>query len=598
MTPSRPGRRAGAGLWLAGILLLTLAAYIPSLGNGFTNWDDPVYVLENPLLSHPSLVAILTTPVGGNYHPLTMASLVLNHWLSGPDPASYHLLNLMIHLANTAFVFVFVRSLSGGRLWAAAGTSLFFGIHPMHVESVAWIAGRKDVLYAFFYLLGLIAYLLYVDRRRPVWLGATLAAATLSLASKPAAAVFPLALVAIDWYRGRPLHWRVVLEKTPFFALSLAAGSLTLHAQTATGALGAQHSGPSLERVLLALYALATYVARFFTPVRLSAIYPYPGPGGGGSTWDLLPAIAAAVVVPLAVALAWRRDRAALFGIAFFLGNLVLVLPLYALGNTFMADRYTYLPYVGLAFALFSRWDRPPSRTRAAAALRRVLVGCVALAIPIFFAMTWVRCGVWRDSETLWSDAIRKYPHRVFAAYANRAHYRIDTGGRPDAALTDFDEALALNAGYPEVWAGRGLALAELGRMDAAFASFDHALALAPDFLPALNNRGVMRMRSGDLAGAVADFSRSIELNPLRRDLYANRAVAYAAMEQYERSIADYSEAIRMAPGGDPAGAEYYLGRSRAWRALGDRERALKDAIEARRLGAEVDPGYIKEVGG
>ena len=160
-------------LWLAGILALTFLAYLPSLRNDFTNWDDPVYVLKDSLLTHPDPKAILTTPVASNYHPITIWSLVLNYELSGFDPGSYHWLNLLLHLANTALVFVFVWTLTGGRLWTTIATSLFFGIHPMHVESVAWVAERKDVLYALFYLIGLLAYLTYIRRGSFAWLGAT-----------------------------------------------------------------------------------------------------------------------------------------------------------------------------------------------------------------------------------------------------------------------------------------------------------------------------------------------------------------------------------------------------------------------------------------
>jgi hypothetical protein len=188
---TRPASRSRPrSLWLAAILALTFVAYLPSLRNGFTNWDDPLYVLQNPLLRHPTIGAILTTPVAGNWHPLTIVSYLLNFRISGLDPASYHWLNLLLHLANTALVFAFVSALAPGRKWTAVVTSLFFGIHPMHVESVAWIAERKDVLYAFFYLFGLVAYLRYLKAFQGGWLVASLAAFTLSIASKPAAIVF------------------------------------------------------------------------------------------------------------------------------------------------------------------------------------------------------------------------------------------------------------------------------------------------------------------------------------------------------------------------------------------------------------------------
>ena len=176
MTPARPAARRPELLWLAGILAATFLVYLPSLRNGFTNWDDPLYVMQNQFLRSAPVGAVLSTPVASNWHPLTIWSYALNYRISGLDPSSYHWLNLLLHLANTALVFGFVRRLAPGRLWTIVATSLFFGIHPMHVESVAWISERKDVLYSFFYLIGLLAYLRYLEAFRWGWLAATVVA--------------------------------------------------------------------------------------------------------------------------------------------------------------------------------------------------------------------------------------------------------------------------------------------------------------------------------------------------------------------------------------------------------------------------------------
>ncbi|HEU4725640.1 MAG TPA: hypothetical protein VFU59_10145, partial [Candidatus Eisenbacteria bacterium] len=185
--PPRDSQRAKAKpsnarwwLWLGAILVVTFVAYVPCLDNDFTNWDDNTYVTDNPLIGQPDFRTLLLTPISGNFHPLTMWSLALNYRISGLDPASYHWLNLLLHLANTLLVFVFVRRLSKDRLWTTVATALFFGIHPMHVESVAWVAERKDVLYGFFYLLGLIFYLRYLDTKRLLWLLPVLLAFILS----------------------------------------------------------------------------------------------------------------------------------------------------------------------------------------------------------------------------------------------------------------------------------------------------------------------------------------------------------------------------------------------------------------------------------
>jgi len=633
--PRTAKRRPGRAwlLWLAGILFLTFAAYIPSLDNGFTNWDDPLFVLDNPLLAHPSAMAVLTTPVANNYHPLTIWSLALNYRLAGLNPASYHWLNLLLHLANTGLVFVFIRQLSKERLWATVATSLLFGIHPMHVESVAWIAERKDVLYALFYLLGLIAYLRYLDDRKPAWLGATLLAFVLSAASKPAAVVFPLTLLAVDFYRQRPFHWRIALEKVPFLALSLVDGLLTFHAQQATGAIDPHRWGPSFQKVLFASYGTMMYVVKLFVPAQLSAIYPYPGVSERLAPEFYLAFGLVAIVLPTVIYLC-RRNRPVLFGLVFFFINIILVLQLFTVGEAVMADRYTYLPYLGLFFTLAWWLDERPAPASIGSTLRFLLVGSLALLVPFSLYQTWARCEVWKNSETLWNDTIQKYPRRIVDAYYNRGLYYYENGRRLDAALADFNQAIALNSRAAKAWLNKGIVLSERNQVDSAFVCFDRALQIQPDLFAAWNNRGGMKARKGDLAGAISDFSRSIAINPRYRDGYANRAIAYSMVKEYEKSIADgqraialdpanpgnyfqlgsigmalqqlkrnreavaeLGEAIRLAPPADSRLGTYYLYRSYAKWALSERAGALDDAREALRLGAKIEPAYLLQIG-
>jgi tetratricopeptide (TPR) repeat protein len=620
-------------LWLGAILLLTFAVYLPSLDNDFTNWDDNFYVTDNPLLARPNVHAVLTTPISGNYHPLTIWSLALNHRISGLHPASYHWLSLLLHLANTGLVFLFVWRLSKGRLWTTVATSLFFGIHPMHVESVAWIAERKDVLFAFFYLIGLTAYLGYVDRRRPVWLGVALAASILSVASKPAAVVFPLTLLAIDWYRRRQFTSSVLLEKAPFFAVAIAGGLLTLKAQQMAGAV-AYNWGP-LQKLLFASYGTVMYVVKLFLPVRLSAIYPYPNIEGQSLGGEFYVSLAAVAILVPAVFYACRRIPAVLFGLAFFFINIVLVLQFVTVGIAVMADRYTYLPYIGLLFALAWWLDERPGAIPGGFPVKPIVAGCLLLMLPVSLVQTWRRCDVWQNSETLWNDTIQKYPRRIVDAYNNRGNYYYGQAGRPEDALADFDQAIALNPRVAKVWISKGNVLAMLNRNDSAFVCFERALQLQPKSAEALTNRGAVKIRRGDLAGAIEDFTAAIALNGSLRDAYTNRALAYSILREHERAITDlrrgielgptnpnnsaylvaigealqglnrhreavgeYEAAIRMTPPGDSRLGGYYLHRSYARRALGDRSGALGDAQEAVRLGATVDPAYLAQLGG
>ncbi len=629
----RRADRGGWPLWLGVVLVLTFAVYIPCLDNAFTDWDDNYYVTENPLVAHPGFQSVLTTPVASNYHPLTIWSYALNYRISGLNPGSYHWLNLLLHLANTCLVFLFVWQLSRGRLWSSVATSFFFGVHPMHVESVAWIAERKDVLYAFFYVIGLITYLKYIDGKRWGWLGATFVAFVLSVASKPAAAVFPLALLALDWFRRRPLRLPVLLEKTPFLAVSLLDGLLTLRAQQAAGAI-TQLWGP-FQKLLFASYGILMYVVKLFVPVGLSAIYPYPRLGRGGLGPEFYVALAVvAVLLPTALYL-FRRNRVVLFGLAFFFINIVLVLQFFAIGGAVMADRYTYLSYIGLLVALTWWLDERPGELPKGVPVRSIIAGVLLVLVPVSVFQTWRRCDVWQNAETLWNDTIQKYPRRIADAYNNRGFYYYNQAKRYDAALADFDQALALNGKSPRVWINKGNTLAELNQNDSALVCYNRALELQPDYVDALNNRGAVWLRKGAMGKAAADFSRAIELNPRYRDAYANRSLAEVTLREFEKSIADsrraieldaanpgnylqhgtvalalqqlnrpqeaipeYDEAIRTAPPGEPRLGAYYLYRSYCWLALRDRSLALQDARDALRLGATVSPAYLRALGG
>src|SRR6185503_16318220 len=301
----------------------------------------------------------------------------------------YHWLNLILHLANTALVFVFVRKLSGGRFWTTVVTSLFFGIHPMHVESVAWIAERKDVLYALFYLLGLIAYLRYVEKRRPGWLAATWIAFALSIASKPAAVVFPLTLFAIDYFRRRPLRWGLVLEKVPFLVVSVAMGILTVSAQSSVGAVAAPEQWTLVQKVLFACYGTVMYVVKLFVPFGLSAIYPYPTVKGAPLGPEFYVAAAVVMLVLPVILFLFRKNRAVMFGLAFFFINIVLVLQLFAIGQAVMADRYTYLPYIGLFFALAWWLDERPSPRVLGVPVSANLAAVFVVLTPICLVKTW-----------------------------------------------------------------------------------------------------------------------------------------------------------------------------------------------------------------
>ena len=334
--------------WMIGVaLLFTLIAYIPSFTADFVSWDDGDYVTSNTMIrSFSNFNDFFTTPVQGNYHPLTMMSLALNYAISGDNAWSYHVLNVLLHLLNVFLVYLFIMALSKGNSIIAFTVAMLFGVHPMHVESVAWVAERKDVLYSFFFLLGMIYYLKYLDKISRESYFIILGLFVLSLASKPAAIVFPGVLFAIDFYRQRKFSMMLILEKIPFILLSGIFIFLAVHGQTKVGAVDTANVFGMGNRIFFATYAYMMYFIKMILPLNLAPLYPFPAINLPlPVTYFISPIFIIATAV--LCYFTWKKDREITFGFGFFLINLLLILQLKIVGSAIIADRYTYIPYIG-----------------------------------------------------------------------------------------------------------------------------------------------------------------------------------------------------------------------------------------------------------
>ena len=445
---------------LAIALGITLLATSPTLFNGWVNWDDDFYVLTNPLVRDVSWEQIKnifsTLQVQGNYHPITVVSLAIDYALAGTDPFIYHLTNLVLHLCNVGLVFGFIYLLTG-RLYMAIIASLLFGIHPMHVESVAWISQRKDVLYTSFFMLGLILYLFYLTKNsHPYrWLGLCLASFVLSLLSKGMAVTFPLILVLIDYVYQRTDYQKVILEKIPFLVLSLVFGIITIKAQQASKAVIDTEAISWIDSVLVACYGLTLYPLKALIPFRLSVLHPYPM-----EHYEPLPGYfyVFAGIAMLLLGLSWwgiRKHRLIAFGIAFFILSILPVLQLLPVGVSIIAERYTYVSYMGLFMLMglgvegliMGRWKLSKNR-------RTGLLGLTGVFLVTMMGITLNRIQVWKNGETLWSDVIQKYPDHYFG-YACRGLYWTENG-QPQKALEDFNQTLQRNPRFADGYINRG----------------------------------------------------------------------------------------------------------------------------------------------
>jgi protein O-mannosyl-transferase len=610
--------------WLAGILLLTLLAFFPSLFNGFVNWDDYAYIVDNPLVKSLSWTTIrhlfdTDTYVVGNYHPLTVLSHCIEYSIAGLNPLLYHLDNLLLHLGNVALVFLLCRRLSPA-LPVAVLTALLFAVHPMRVESVTWAAERKDVLYTLFFLLSTLSYLSYLEKKySPKHYLLCLLLFVCSLLSKGQAVVLPLTFILLDYYRQRKPDMRALLEKIPFFALSLLFGLLAMSAQhtSLTGERLEKYSIP--ERLLFAGYGLLQYLYKLILPVKLSCFYGYPVKPGGELPASVYLA-SAAVLLLLVLLFLFRKRRLLLFGALYFLLTIVIVLQLLPVGDAIIADRYTYIPYLGLFFIaahLLAGLLEKPS-------LKTPVISGIAIYFVILCGLTFSRTRDWRDSETLWTDVIRKYPETALA-YSNRGVVKLNSN-RAAEALEDFNKALKYNPRYVEAFNNRGNALGKMQLYDQEIEAYTQALRIAPGYTTARFNRGLAYANANrhDLALkdyeevqkqdplnpklyyskamayrnlgrdslALAGYTRAAELDPSFSDAWTNRGNIYFRQGRFEEAIRDYNEALRI----DPSSGKSWYNRSAAWFSRKDYQKALEDALKAQSLGYNVDARYIEYI--
>jgi Flp pilus assembly protein TadD len=549
------------------LLLTTGAAYWRACTCGLVNYDDAAYVRDNPHvtggLSRENLAWALTCLYQSNWHPLTWLSLQLDAQLFGGRAWGFHLTNVLLHAGNVLLLFAVLRRLTGAA-WRSALAAALFALHPLHVESVAWVTERKDVLSTFFGLLALAAYARYV--RRPGLLRHLLVdlCLALSLMAKPMLVTLPFVLLLLDYWplrrvrvgwlaasdRGTapwavapaPASWRLVLaEKLPLLALAAASATMTVIAQRES-AMQSLEALPLADRLGNAIMSYVRYLGLTVWPAGLAPFYPLPA---GGWPWWTVAGAATLLACLSAGALAWARRLPYLaVGWLWYLGTLVPVIGIVQVGEQALADRYTYVPLIGLFLAVaWAALDVKLSIGPGA-----VLVGC--------FVGTWSQIGVWRDSRTLWEHAGRVTEDNHVWRYG-LGQALLEEGAKPDGRHT----RAALRLAEPE---------------------FRRAVELRPDSWLDLTALGKVLHEEGHLAEAADCFRRSLRLNPdqqaLRYNLY-DVGVALARSGKPDEAAAPLAEAVRLAPRfaeACAALAEVLARRGRVEEALVYAERAVR----------------------
>ena len=529
------------------VLALTFITFLPSLKNDFiSSWDDDLFVINNVLIRHldfQSVKSIFTTPVYGAYCPLPVLTFALEYHFFGLNPLPYHISNLILHLICTLFVFQFFKLLQLNSIYAAFG-AILFGIHPMNVESVAWITERKDLLYGLFYLASIIVYLKYIraeDRRINIFIFVLLLF-IFALFSKILAVTLPISLILIDFYTQRPGKLKLFIEKIPFVVLSLVFGLAGIFILKEQHILQSSDMLSLSEKIFLGLYALSGYIVKFFAPFHLSAVYPFPK--NPAHTLPLLYYLNLffLLIMGSLVYRTIRHTRVVIFALLFFLFNVIFVLQILSAGSTFLADRYSYISYVGFCFIAGWSVEKFIDKKKE---LKPFFFSVMVILIILFMSLTFNRCNIWKNAETLWTDAIEKYPDQVAIPYCNRGSFYNDLK-QWDKAISDCSTAIAIEPNFAEPYTNRGVAYANLGEWNKTISDCSRAIEIDPNFSKeAYSNRGVAYVNFNEWDKAIDDYSRAIRINPNLAEAYLSRGLAYGAIMELEPAIADFPKRSR-----------------------------------------------------
>jgi protein O-mannosyl-transferase len=579
-------------LILGAICVLTFVCFRYSLQNEFTNWDDDFYVTNDPYIkafTPQNLKVIFTEDITkNNFHPLCMLSLAANYHFAQLNPETYYLTNILIHIANVIFVFLLMLSLcaliktdENGKLFIAGFAALWFGIHPMHVESVSWIAERKDVLYTFFYLLGLLSYLKYISTTKMSWYWLTFLLFIASCLSKPMAVVFPVSLLCIDVLARRPLSKKLITEKIIFFLSSLICGGMAFYTQNKTGAIASFGMLTIQERIMYASYGFIMYVSKLFNPTYLSTFYPYPYRYISGylpGIYYAAPFLSLAILaVPLYLTYKRNREwfRVAVFGLGFFLANVVFVLQFISVGAAIMADRYSYVAYIGLFFLIaYFLWEL----IKRAPGLKTPITVMLLVISAGFSYLCYERTYVWHDSETLLSDAIEKYPMRALLSYKWLGNYYLDKGDM-DKALENYGVLATLRAADAKVYDRVGVIYTLKKDYKKALEAFTSSLEVQNNVYRTYLDRSILYSITGDSINAIKDFVVAYQLNPNSEKVLADSCFNFVQDKRYELAIREYNILLKI----NSANPFYYFykgvaeyGESEVLKAISDWEIAVK----------------------
>ena len=566
------------------IAVLGIFSYSSSLNNSFTNWDDEEMVVNNPDIKSLSLQNILktfTTFHHSHYHPLVNISYAIEYKFAELNPFVYHLTNLIFHLLNSVLMYLVLLRLFKNN-FVAVLVSILFVVHPLHTESVAWITERKDMLYSLFYLLTILFYLFNKETKSKKYDVYIYLFFIMSCFSKASAVTLPVVLLLVDYFTEKKISLKDVKDKIPLFVISVLFGVINIMAQYEKPLSGSMMEIPQfdiLSKILIVFYNYSFYLYKAIVPVNLSAFYPYPDPAISGLPVVFWAAPFVAGIIIYTVYLSRKFSTIIVFGMLFYSITILPVLQIVPVGRAMTADRFAYLPLIGiliilsyLLYYLYNNLLKTPS-------LKKVLLAVIAVSVIGLAYLTRNQSMIWESSMTLYSDMVKKFPENS-VGYNNRGTLYLKEN-KYNEAESDFLNALKYNSKYAAAYNNMGLLLNGRTKYDNAIEYFTKAAELNSNYAEAYFNMGLTYFNKNEIEKAIEFYKKAIAIDPGFAVAYNNLGKAYGLKEQNQEAITNFSKAVEL----DPEYSTAHFNLAVAYLKTGNNASGLNEMKTAARLG-------------
>jgi Tfp pilus assembly protein PilF len=541
------------------LVTVTFAVYWQVRSFTFVNYDDSQYVTENQYvkdgLNYKSIRWAFSSYHAANWHPFTWLSHMLDIQLYGMNPGAHHQTNLIFHIVNALLLFFVFRKMTSN-LWQSGFVAALFALHPLHVESVAWVAERKDVLSTFFWMLTMFSYARYaahpgINRYLPV-----VGFFILGLMAKPMLVTLPFVLLLLDYWPLRRIQFNppgddhislikkqspgrfLIWEKIPLFSLAMASSVVTFMAQKSGGAVGSMELYPLTTRVANALVAYVKYIGKMIWPANLAVFYPYSESLPG---WQIIGAGALLGLITFAAIRSFRQRPWFVVGWMWFIGTLVPVIGLVQVGLQAMADRYTYIPLIGVSIIV--AWGLPELLHKWHH--KEKLLGLTVIAVLVMLGTTsWMQIRYWKNSLTLFKHALDVTENNYLAhnAFGNA----LKEEGKSNEAIRHYLKALEIKPDYAMPHYNIGHTLAVQGKLDDAINHFQKAIQIKPDFASAHDNLGYVFMIQGKIKPAIMHYAEALRIKPDDAEVHNRMGLALVSQGQLDNAVIHFQKAVNL----------------------------------------------------